>query len=213
MAKILNLNILRHRLMEKRITIFTPEDLMRLFGVSKSAATFFVFRNTRKGFLTRLKKSQKGSLYCLTEALPPPFVIANRLYEPSYLSLDTALSYYGIIPETIYSVTSVTTKPTREMTVNGIKYIYSRIKKSAYTGYRLVSYINTKILMASPEKALADYLYFVNLKERELTYERLDLSKIKYKKLVAMVDLFNRPGLYELIEKIYAESGRIGSNR
>jgi predicted transcriptional regulator of viral defense system len=207
MAKILNWNIVRRVILDKRISIFTPRDLMRLFGVSATAVSFFVFRNTRKGLLIRLKKSQLGSLYCLADAMPSPFTVANRLYEPSYISFDTALSFHGLIPETVYTITSATIKPTREFMVNNIRYIYSRIKKTAYTGYQPIVLESTTVLMASPEKALADYLYFVSLKKRDLAYERLGLKKINHKQLVAAAGLFNRPALTRLIETIYADLG------
>ena len=180
-------------------------DLVRLFGVSKAAASFFVHRNTRKGLLVRLKKSRKGSLYALADNMPDQYVIANRLYEPSYISLDTALSHYGLIPESIYGITSVVPKTTRTFKVQGVAYYYFRVKKEVYTGYQPIKYGSTVILMAEPEKALADYLYFVDLKKRGLHYERLDLKKVNRTKLMNFVKLYKKKGMLKLVEKIYAE--------
>jgi len=59
--------------------------------------------------------------------------------------------------------------------------------------------------MAEPEKALADYLYFVALKKRGLHYERLDLKKIKKTNLLSYIKLFQKPKMVELVEKIYTE--------
>jgi len=178
---------------------------MRLFGFSRSAVSFFVYRNTKKGLLVRLKKSRKGSLYVLADNMPDQYVIANRLYEPSYISLDTALSHYGLIPETIYGITSVTPGTTRRFEVRGIAYTYFRVKKQVYTGYKPIRYASTIVLMAEPEKALADYLYFVDLKKRGLHYERLDLKKINKGKLMRYVKLYKRPGILKLVDRIYAE--------
>ncbi|HCJ65820.1 MAG TPA: hypothetical protein DHV62_00460 [Elusimicrobia bacterium] len=155
-----------------------------------------------------MKKSQKGSLYCLSDNLPNQYLIANRVYEPSYISLDTALSFYGIIPETIYTVTSATTKATREFKINGINFAYCRIKKSVYTGYKPIKHLNETVLIAEAEKALADYLYFVDLKKRQLGYERLNLENIRKKKLIRFAKLFNRPRILNLIKQIYAEFGK-----
>jgi predicted transcriptional regulator of viral defense system len=190
---------------EKRLWLFGPLDLMRLFGASKSAVSFFVYRNTKKGLLIRLKKSKRGSLYALADSLPDQFNIANRLYSPSYISLDTALSYYGIIPETIYGVTSVAPQTTRKFEIARISYSYFRVKQSVYAGYRPIKHKNTTVFMAEPEKALADYLYFVDLKKRGLHYERLDLSKIIKGKLLKYIKLYKRPGMFKLMEGIYAE--------
>jgi len=206
MAKILNWNLFQNKIKERRLLIFSPYELTRLFKVSAVAINFFVFRNTRKGLLIRLKKSQKGSLYCLADNLPSQYLIANRIYEPSYISFDTALSFYGIIPETVYMVSSATTKATREFKTNNTLFAYYRIKKSVYTGYRPTKYLNEIILMAEPEKALADYLYFISLKKRQLHYERLNLKKIKKKKLIKFAKLFNRQGVLNLINQIYADA-------
>ncbi|MBE0434107.1 hypothetical protein IBX73_11675 [candidate division WOR-3 bacterium] len=208
MAKILNWHSFRNRIKEKKLLIFTPYDVARIFGVSSVAANFFVFRNTKKGLLVRLKKSQKGSLYCLAEDVPDRFSIANRIYTPSYVSFDTALSFHNIIPETVYSITSATTKSTREFRIQGVLYIYHRIKRSAYTGYRPVNYASSTILMASPEKALADYLYFVALKKRALNYERLDLGKIAKLRLMKFVRIFDHAAMFDLVEQIYADFRR-----
>lgn len=203
MAKILNWNIVQKKIKEKRLLIFTPYDFVRLFKVSPTAVNFFIFRNTKKGLLVRLKKSQKGSLYCLADYQPNQYMIANRVYEPSYISFDTALSFYGIIPETVYTIVSATVKATREFKINNIRFVYHRIKKSVYTGYKPVKYLNGVVLIAEPEKALIDYLYFVNLKKRQLNYERLNLKKIKKSKLIKFAKLFNRPAILNLIDQIY----------
>lgn len=205
MAKILNWNIFQTKVKEKDLSIFTPHDVVRLFKVSPVAANFFVFRNTKKGLLIRLKKSQKGSLYCLEDKPPSQYLMANRIYEPSYISFDTALSFHGIIPETIYTITSATTKATRKFRVNNNHFVYSRIKKSVYTGYRPINYFNETILMAEPEKAFADYLYFVDLKKRQLSYDRLNLKKLSKTKLIRLAKLFNRPSMLNLVKQTYAD--------
>lgn len=204
MAKILNWAIVEKKIKEKGLSIFTPNDLVMVFGASPVAAGFFVCRNAQKGLLVRLKKSQKGSLYCLAQDMPGRYSIANRVYEPSYISFDSALSFHSIIPETVYAITSATTKPTREFTISGSQFVYHRIKKSVYTGYRPVKHMDDTVLIASPEKAVADYLYFVTLKKRQLNYDRLDLNKVRKNKLIQLARLFNQPSMFDLIRQIYA---------
>ena len=55
--------------------------------------------------------------------------IANRLYQPSYLSFEYALAFYNLLPEMPYGVTSATTKPTRNFIINGLGFNYLTIKK------------------------------------------------------------------------------------
>jgi len=189
------------KLKEKKISIFTPLEFKRVFNVSSYAVQWFIKTHTKKGLFVKLR----SGLYILADYPPNHYLIANRLYEPSYISLDAALSFYEIIPETIYTITSVTTKTTREFKAGNIRFVYHKIKKAAFTGYRLIKYLDNTILIAEPEKALADYLYFVALKKRSLHYERLDLNKIKKTRLLNHVKLFKQPKMIKLVKKIYAE--------
>lgn len=67
--------------------------------------------------------------------MPDEYLLANILYQPSYISLEFALSYYSLIPESVYLITSVTTKPTREFAVGKLFFSYQTIKKQAFVGY------------------------------------------------------------------------------
>jgi predicted transcriptional regulator of viral defense system len=204
MAKILNWDKLQKAITDKKLLIFRPKDISCIFGVSEVAARFFVYRYSKKGTLIRLKKDQKGSLYALADSMPSQYLIDNKIYEPSYISFDTALSYHGIIPESIYSITSATVKATRSFTVANVLYKYFRIKKEVFTGYKLIKYRNNTILMADPEKALADYLYFISLNKRDLHYERINIKKLNRRKLKQYMLLYQHPKMAELFKEIYA---------
>lgn len=188
-------------LKEKKVRLFSPLEFQRIFDVSYDAARKFLLRYSKKDFITKLR----AGLYALTDNMPSQYLIANKLYEPSYISFDTALSFHGIIPETIYAITSATSKAGRKFKVLNTIFTYQKIKKEFYIGYKPIKYLGETIFVAEPEKALADYLYFVDLGKRRLEYERLDLSKIKKAKLVTYVKLFKRPKMPKLIEKIYAD--------
>lgn len=201
MTKKLNPIKVQRELIKRSITMFSPLEFRRIFDVTKSAANFFINYHLKTGLFVKLR----NGLYMLADYPANHYLIANRLYAPSYISFDAALSFYGIIPETIYAVTSATTKATREFKADNIRFVYHKIKKESYTGYRAIKHLDNTILIAEPEKALADYLYFVSLKKRGLHYERLDLKRIKKADLLFYVELFERPEMIKLIEKIYAE--------
>lgn len=167
------------------LKLFTTSDLMIMFGVGKRASQAFLSYNVKKGAFVRLK----AGLFALKNNLPSEYIIANRLYSPSYISLDTALSYYNLIPETVYAITSVTPKPTREFEVNGIAYDYRRIKREAFTGYIPKEIHGETVYIATPEKAVADFLYFVSLGKRKYN-DRLKLDKIDSSQLKQYRDLF-----------------------
>jgi predicted transcriptional regulator of viral defense system len=197
----LNIISVQRFIKEKSKQIFTPLDLQRYFRVNYETARKFISRGVKKGLYLKLKKG----LYASTGSSFNHYSVANRLYSPSYISFDTALSHYGIIPETVYPVTSAAVRNTRRFVVGGIEYTYQRLQKEFFTGYRPVKYQGEVVLLAEPEKALADFLYFIDLQKRNLSYERLNLKRIHRNKLMAYARLFNRPKMKKLIEKIYAD--------
>jgi predicted transcriptional regulator of viral defense system len=179
------------------IRIFSPEEFRRIFGVSLDAAQEFI-----KSHKADLFVKLRNGLYALRSNLPAEGEIANRLYTPSYLSLEYALAHYRMIPEMVYSMTSVTTRTTRAFTAEGRSYEYSRIKRKAFTGYNNLKTDAGVILIAEPEKALADYLYFVDLKLKTLN-ERLFLNgKVNSKMVMRYLKLFGRKSLTDLAKKI-----------
>ena len=183
-------------LSRKKMRIFTPEEFRRLFRVTQRAAQEFIKDHTQDLFI----KIRNG-LYALRSDPPHELEIANRIYSPSYISMEYALAYYRFIPETVYTVTSVTPKITREFTVQGKSYEYSRIKRKAYTGYHLVKEGQTNILMAVSEKALVDYCYFVDLRLKSLN-ERLRVKKADGKEVLRYARLFGRESLLKLVREI-----------
>lgn len=84
---------------------------------------------------------------------------ANRIYSPSYISLQSALSIYGLIPETVTAVTSVSTRKTRRIETPFGRLLYRTIKTAAYSGYDVVRSNEFGFIIASPEKAIVDLLY------------------------------------------------------
>lgn len=188
-------------LKQKKLTLFTPLEFRRVFDVSQDATKWFIKTHTKDGLFIKLR----NGLYTLADSPANHYLIANRLFTPSYISFDTALSFYGIIPETIYSVASATPKGTKEFSAMNVRFVYHKVKKEVYTGYKPINHRGYTILIAEPEKALADYLYFVALKRRGLHYERLNLRKIKKTKLLSYVKLFKQSKMNILIKKIYAD--------
>lgn len=88
------------------------------------------------------------------------FTIANRIYEPSYISLEMALSIFGIIPESVYGITSVTSQKTRNIKTPVGDFIYRHIQPELMFGYELREHDGNHYQIAELEKAILDYLYF-----------------------------------------------------
>ena len=113
-----------------------------------------------KGLLMQLKRG----VYILNEndrkVFPSRFFFANQLMWPSYVSLESALSYYGFIPESVADVTSITSKKTNCFK-NGLgQFIYQHVKPAVFNGYHsFKDEAGIDVLIADPEKAIADFLY------------------------------------------------------
>lgn len=197
MVKKLNSIQTRQQLLNKGLVIFTPLQFKEFFGVSGSAAQKFIHQHTRKGLFIKLR----NGLYALGNEDISVFQVANKIYSPSYISLETALSYHNILPEIVYEITSVTAKPNREFKALDLSFTYSRIKRSCFCGYYLQQDNDHSFLIAEPEKALADHLYLVSLNKRSLN-QRLDTSKLNKKKMKKWGELFNSPKLKELISDL-----------
>ena len=186
---------LQKRFAEKGVSIFTVSEFRSMADLSETAAQKILERYAKRGLLTRLKKG----MYFVSDNPPSSFFISNRLYRPSYVSFESALSYHKIIPETVYSVTAATTKPTRKFEVGERVFIYHKIKRSAYTGYAPTEIGGEIILLASPEKALVDYLYLVNLGKKPL-YERLYIGRLNRENIINNTMLFRRPSFLNWVQ-------------
>lgn len=113
----------------------------------------------RDGIIVRLKR---GLYVCPESVTGKPLsleLIANRLLTPSYVSMSTALRYYGLIPEAVYVTQSMTTKESREYHTPVGRFEFICLKKDAFNiGIRNVEENGYSFLIASPEKALCDLI-------------------------------------------------------
>jgi len=139
--------------------------------------------------LSRWVKSGKliqvrRSLYALPEryrkTTPHLFHVANRLKRGSYVSLQSALEYYGLIPEYVPTVVSVTTGRPETLSTPFGTFIFRHVKKDLFFGYQIVDFKDDQLVsIASPEKALLDLLYLTPGSDnidflRELRLQNLD---------------------------------------
>jgi len=133
-------------------------------------------RWVKKGLLIRLRQ---GYYTFPDYKSKPDFTLffANRIYRPSYISLHTALAFFGIIPEAVVQITSVTSLKTASFQNEFGSYEYKSVRKELMFGYDIKPIGNGQSLqLARPEKALLDLLYlypFYNT-EREMEELRLD---------------------------------------
>jgi hypothetical protein len=112
----------------------------------------------KDGILQQIKRGLYIAGPRITSSKPDPFLLANHLLGPSYVSLESALSYHGLIPEKVFEITSVTIKAKRRFSTPLGVYSYTRLSLPYYSyGIRSVEVDrHHRFLIASPEKALFD---------------------------------------------------------
>jgi len=132
-----------------------------------------IFDLTRKGYLQLIKRGVYFNLKSKFIESMSYETIANSLHFPSYVSMEWALQYYGIIMDRVKEITSVTTSRTKSFRTPYGSFTYKHINKNRYP----IGYINhtnntrDSFFIARPEKAILDY---VNVKAKNLKIKTLD---------------------------------------
>jgi len=111
-----------------------------------------------KGYIQKLRNR---FYFFSDQKINEPFLYytANEMYHPSYVSLESALSKYGFIPEGVFQITSCTTRKTQSFSTPPGNFSYRHLKNRLYFGYQLEAWGDHRFAIAEPEKALIDYLY------------------------------------------------------
>jgi predicted transcriptional regulator of viral defense system len=134
--------------------------LFNVVDVSAGQTRLQIVRWVDAGKLIQLRRG----LYALNgpyrKIEPHPFLIANRLRKASYVSLQSALAYYGMIPEHVPVVTSITTGRPEELQTGFGAFGYRHVRKPLFAGFRSVNVApGQSAFLATPEKALLDLIY------------------------------------------------------
>ncbi|MCK5135940.1 MAG: hypothetical protein KAR19_09165 [Bacteroidales bacterium] len=131
--------------------------------------------------------------------------ISNRIYRPSYISLESALSYYNLIPEAVFIYTGVSTRKTIMFETSLGNYNFRSIKNGLFFGFNLIQLGGYKIRIADPEKAVLDFLYFNKISDMDmldgLRINRLEARElIQADKLIAYLALYSSYKMEQRIE-------------
>ncbi|PIU73427.1 hypothetical protein COS78_02400 [Candidatus Shapirobacteria bacterium CG06_land_8_20_14_3_00_40_12] len=144
-------------------SFFDKNTLKEVIGGSDDAVSANIVRWIESGRLIQLKKgiyvTKEYYLQCSDKQSYGEFV-ANILKKPSYLSGEYVLQKYGILSESVFSITSVTRKKTRAYNNKLGVFLYSNIKDKLFGGFNIVFKSGYEIKEATKTKALFDYLYF-----------------------------------------------------
>lgn len=139
--------------------LFKLEDIFKWFPKAKRKTTL----NQLNFWIKRkyLEEIKRGIYKISDYEIKEPFILANFIYSPSYISLETALNYYSIIPDIPFVTTSVTLNKTKTFKIKNYgSFSYSKVKPALFFGFKtILTEKKYSYNIALPEKALFDYLY------------------------------------------------------
>jgi len=152
----------------------------------------------KDGFLQTLKRGLYLHKSPFTNNITSKEIIANTLLSPSYISFDYALYFYGLIPESVYDVTSATTKRSKKFTTHIGTFSFKQVKKELYPiGLKIEFLKSGNFIIASKEKALCDKIYYtkdikINSKKAMIEFLEDDL-RVDFDELTDCdIDIFKK---------------------
>ncbi len=164
-----------------KMPVFSRTDVLKLFPEEPvNQINTQLYRMIKRGDLIGLKRG----LYIFPNLNIDEFVIANKLYKPSYVSLESALNVFGVIPDISSVVTSVTTVTSKKINTSLGNFKYSKINENLFFGYKSILDERSGFYysIANPEKALLDLIYIRKVKN--LSEYRVDLNNINQTELL-----------------------------
>ena len=175
-------------------------DQFTVFSVQDIRKQFNDFDNRRlvewqeKGYINKLRRG----FYCFNEVEKGEafrFFSANKLYSPSYISMESALSYYNLIPEGVFTTVSLTTRNTTTFSTPVGSFSYRNVKAPLFFGYRLLNINSQTIRMAEPEKSLLDYFYLNKIDTPDML-EGIRLNESQLNDLLDFNKLYQYAGVF-----------------
>jgi predicted transcriptional regulator of viral defense system len=162
-------------------------------------------RWTRSGRIYQLRRGLYAIAPPYQKIKPHPFVIANHLQRASYISMQSALAFYNLIPDTVNTTVSVTAgRPENLRTPLG-DFEFRHVKPGLFKGYQMTDLGNQQAFVATPEKALLDLVYLQPDGEtpeylQELRLQNLD--RLDLEMLRTLSDIFDKPKLRKATKAI-----------
>ena len=191
----------------KSLPYFNKNTVFQLgeqFGLKNTTINTYISRFLKYKEILQLKKG----LYVSTDFFEKnrmdvsySFYLANIIRTPSYVSSWVALQYYNLVTEAIHSITSITTKVTRDYQTKAGNFIYQSIKKDLFSDFLLVKG-KFDFFIALPSKALFDLIYFRTHQFRGLKIEKVkklieelridfdEMDKAEQEKFYSMIKKF-----------------------
>ncbi|MBS0358445.1 MAG: hypothetical protein JSS53_04150 [Proteobacteria bacterium] len=204
------LNAIQKLSKELPYACFTDKELkIYLPNKSDDSRYALIKRAQNHGDIARIRRG----LYCFGSSLRNAndlntFAVAQQIYGPSYISFESALAYHQWIPEAVYTTTSATTKRSKTFETSlGAFQFYRLPNFDFFCGVNLQIDLKTRFLMATPLKALCDYVYIFkkSWKNTEpllksLRIEEADLKTIQFNEFSRLENYYQSERIYQFLK-------------
>lgn len=199
------MKILKIKEQLNKLKVFTLEDILKIFPDFRQA-TLYDWED--QGYVQKIR----NKYYTFSDSNISNFdlyLISNKIYQPSYVSLELALNHYGIIPEAVLKTTAITTRKTQTFETDFGTFIYQSIKPGLFWGYVIINNDHLKVKIADPEKTILDYLYLNSSISSHSDFKSLrfnpDILKelLSYKKVKKYLKVFNNDRLKDRVKNLF----------
>ena len=204
------MNFLEFRNKMEFFKVFSVSDIEKMFP---DFLRLNLINWQKRGYVIKIRREW----YCFTDQQIHgnwPWLAANLIYQPSYISLHTALSFYNLIPEAVYTITSITTKKTNQFNTPVGNFSYNNVKSSLFGfGHTLLNFNNDsqiefnnmrllhrKILFGELEKAVLDFFYI----NHQYNTEK-DMEHLRFDNYVLENNL-NKPKFYSYLDRFKSKA-------
>lgn len=187
-----------------QLKVFSVEDL---FIIDPNFRIETLYEWEKKNWVIKLRNKK----YIFPDYKPKGYdlyLIANKIYYPSYVSLELALNHYSVIPEAVMRITSVTTNKTLTVETPIGGFDYQSLDTRLFFGYQIITTDKISFKIASLAKAIVDYFYLhpqiiqiADIQSLRLNEELLK-ENLNKRELTQILSVFNNETLTTRIKTL-----------
>lgn len=183
------------KLLKLKKQIYSFSDLKKILGLKSDNSAYQAVKRLKSD---KIISSLMNGKYYLNDNPPNDFSAANNLYFPSYISLESALNYYGMLIQVPQTIFSISTKKRKIITWEKKEFTYLHISREYF-----FDYVKEKdFLIATPEKTLVDTIFFNSIGKWFTDFNELVLNNISKKRLYKIKEKIKNKSFLKLFEDL-----------
>jgi len=177
------------------IRIISSNQISILLNIKNKNTVYKLLQRLEKyKLITRIAQGK----YIITGSNISDFEIANAIYPKSYISFESALNFYGVLPQFPYTITSATLNKSFKTESLGKAHAFTHISAKIFWGYKKID----NFLIATPEKAFIDTLYLMSKGIRKIDTDELKLAELDKNTFFEMAKDIDFYPFQKIIKKI-----------